>query len=324
MKKILGIGNALVDIMIELDNDLILKEFGLPKGSMQLVDKDKSSFIDNNTNNFPKKLAAGGSASNTIYGLAKLGADVGFIGKVGADKMGEFFGNDLESNNIKPLLLKSDDMSGRAMALVTPDSERTFATFLGAAVGLSDKDLNSDMFASYNILHVEGYLVQNHDLMIKALQLAKENGLKVSLDLASYNVVDDNLEFLKQIVSEYVDIVFANEEEAKSFTGMEPEEALEELSKNCEYAIVKIGKEGSLIKYNNQVTEIGVIDVKSIDTTGAGDLYAAGFLYGLTKDFSMKDCGTAGSILAGRVIESIGARIPDSKWEEINSLIQLM
>lgn len=321
MAKVLGIGNALVDIMARLESDDTLAQFNLPKGSMQLVDGDFSNTVNEGTNHLQKEIASGGSAANTIHGLAKMGIKTGFIGKVGQDDFGKLFHDDMTNNGIEPLLLKSETPSGKAMALISPDSERTFATYLGAAVELSADDLSSDVYKGYDYFHIEGYLVQNHELIETALKLAKENGLKVSLDLASYNVVEDNLEFLQMIVKDYVDIVFANEEEAKAFTGKEPEEALHVIGDVCEYAIVKVGKEGSMIKHNGVVTNVDSIKANSIDTTGAGDLYASGFLCGLINSYSLKKCGQLGSILAGKTIEVIGPKMTTEKWDEVKQMI---
>lgn len=321
MSKVLGIGNALVDIMTRLESDKTLEKFNLPKGSMQLVDAAFSRKVDEGTDNLVKQVASGGSAANTIHGLAKMGIKTGFIGKVGFDSFGDFFADDMKKSGIKPLLLKSKTPSGKAVALVSPDSERTFATFLGAAIELSAKDLSDDLYKGYNIFHIEGYLVQNHELIETAVRLAKKNGLKVSIDMASYNVVQDNLEFLKKIVKEYVDIVFANEEEAKAFTGKSPEEAIHDFGALCEYAVVKIGKEGSLIKHLGEVTKVKSIKANSIDTTGAGDLYAAGFLYGLIQEFPIKKCGNIGSILAGKTIEAIGPKMDNDTWKEVKEMI---
>jgi len=177
------------------------------------------------------------------------------------------------------------------------------------------------MFAGYDYFHIEGYLVQNYALVERAVILAKENGLKISLDLASYNVVEDNLEFLQRIIKEYVDIVFANEEEAKSFTGKEPEEALHAIAEVAEYAIVKIGSKGSMVKHQGKVYTAGVIEANSIDTTGAGDLYASGFLFGLHKGVSLDEAARMGSITAGNVIEVIGAKMDEERWQRIYDMI---
>lgn len=322
MTKILGMGNALVDIMTKLDHDGILDKFSLPKGSMQLVDIDKSDKLLSESKHLEKQLTSGGSAANTIHGLAKLGIETAFMGKVGKDEFGEFFHNDLKNSKIIPVLFFSKSHSGRVVALISKDSERTFATHLGAAIELSADDLKSELFNGYNYFHIEGFLVQNHELLHKSVQLAKDNNLMVSLDLASYNVVEDNLEFLKTILIKYVDIVFANEDEARAFTGKEPEEALEILSELCEIAVVKTGSRGSLIKKGNEKHKIDVIKVESFDTTGAGDLYASGFLFGLSKNYPLKKCGKIGTILAGKVIEILGAKMDDKKWEEVKAMIE--
>ncbi len=317
MTKILGIGNALVDVLTQLDNDELLIELKLPKGSMQLVDADKSSQIQEQSKNLNKKMASGGSAANTIHGLAKLGVETAFIGTVGKDETGDFFHNDLVKNNIVPHLIKSDSPSGISNAMISKDGERTFGTFLGAAIELTADSLNDDQFVGYNILHVEGYLVQNHELLEAILVTAKKNGLQVSIDLASYNVVEDNIDFLKEMVEKYVDIVFANEEEAKAFTGLEPMEALHEMSKVCNIAIVKVGGQGSMIKQGDEIVTVGVEQINPIDTTGAGDLYASGFLFGLISGFDFKKSGEIGSLLASTVIGTIGAKISKEGWVKI-------
>jgi len=322
MIKVLGIGNALVDIMTQLDSDEILDKFNIPKGSMQLVDKSTSDYILKGIAHLKKQKSSGGSAANTIHGLANLGVETGFIGTVGDDDLGDFFYNDLKENNIKPLLNKGINASGKAIALVSPDSERTFATYLGAALELSERNLKNEYFLGYDYLHVEGYLVQNQDFLTRIITLAKKNGLKISLDLASYNVVETNLEFLKNLIKEHVDIVFANEEEAKAFTGFNPESALHEIANHCEIAIVKLGKNGSLIKNQDNLHKIGVINVNSIDTTGAGDIYASGFLYGIAQNLPLDKCGELGALLSGKVIEVIGAKMNKNTWTDIITTIK--
>lgn len=322
MSKIIGIGNALVDIIVFMDDDALLEKLDLPKGSMQLVDINKSTAIRAACEHLDSSFASGGSAANTIYGLAKLGAETSFIGKIGKDDYGRIFKEDLIKSSINPILLSSDTHSGRAVALISPDKERTFATHLGAAVELVAQDITSDHFRDHAYLHIEGYMVYNNALLEKAVILAKENGLQVSIDMASYNVVDDNLEFLQYIVRDYVDIVFANEEEARSFTGKEPAEALEIFSSLCDVAVVKTGKNGSLVKQGGNRYEIEAIKANVIDTNGAGDIFASGFLYGLGKGWNIDKCGKAGSILAGNIIEKTGARLDEDGWEKVGKMLQ--
>ena len=321
--EVLGMGNALVDMMIELPNDKSLEELDLLKGSMQLVDKEFSNHVLGKTQYLKKGETSGGSAANTICGLAAMGVKTGFIGKVGKDRLGEVFENDLVRNGIHPILQYSDNETGLASALISPDGERTFATYLGAAVELEPADLTSEMFQGYTHFYIEGYLVQHHELIRRAMELAKENGLDVILDLASFNVVGDNLDFLHFLVKEYTDVVFANADEARVFTnGKKPESALAEIAEDCWIAVVKTGKDGSLIQNRKQLFRVPPTKVNCIDTTGAGDLYAAGFIYGMLHHLELPVCGEIGSILAGKVIEMIGARIPDAAWPEIKEIVK--
>ena len=322
MKKILGIGNALVDIMTRLEDDFFLETIGLPKGSMQLVDHIFVEKLHIQIESLQKSISAGGSAANTINGLANLGVETGFIGVVGDDTMGEYFVNDMVKSGITPHLYKSPNKSGVATAFVSPDSERTFATFLGAALELTEVHLDENILKNYDIIHIEGYLVQNYDLIKSIMVKAKACGLIISLDLASYNVVEAHLDLLKNLVEEYVDIVFANEEEAKAFTGKDPHEALIVISESCEIGIVKIGPKGSLIKAKENFHIIDIIPTNCIDTTGAGDMYAAGFLYGYVNNLPLEKCGKIGAILAGNVIRVVGSKLENKTWSEIKELIK--
>ena len=322
MKKILGMGNALVDIMTTLPDDGVLAEFNLPKGSMQLVDSELCDRIYKRIEQYNPKISAGGSAANTIHGLARLGAKCGFIGKTSRDKLGTFFRQDLADSGVEPHILDSQSATGHAIALVTPDSERTFATHLGAAVELTAAELDAKVFAQYDFFYIEGYLVQNHDLIETAIKMARSQNMKVAIDLASYNVVAENLDFLRRVSKEYVDIIFANEEEAKAFTGKEAESAAEELATMCDIAVVKVGKRGSIIRQGDKEYRTGIIDANCIDTTGAGDYYAAGFMFGLASGYSLDRCGRLGALLSGKVIESLGAQISPENWAFIDNEIK--
>lgn len=317
MKKILGIGNALVDILLNIDNDDILRQNGLDKGGMVMIDADRKKEIHNRIKGMEQSCATGGSTSNTIHGLARLGAPAGYIGKIGRDEMGDFFRREMARFHVTPHLIESDVDTGIATTFISQDAERTFATYLGAAAMMTPDELDPKVFDQYDCIHVEGYLIFNHDLILKVCQIAKEKGLKISMDMASYNIIEANYDFVKMLLTDYVDIIFANEEEAKAFTGKEGREALEVLSEYCPVAIVKVGKEGSFIKMNGEVTQVGVIPVKAVDSTGAGDIYASGFLYGLMNDYTPEKAGELAAYLAGRVIEHIGAKLPDEVWDEV-------
>ena len=229
-KSVLGIGNALIDVLISITDDAVLQKFGLPKGSMTLVDAILSAEIKKETKNSTRNIQTGGSAANTIHGIAKLGGRCGYIGKISDDEFGNFYLEDFKRNQINTHFYFSETGTGHATGLISPDSERTFGTYLGAAMELTADEMSHEIFQNYGILHIEGYLVQNHALIETAMRIAKENGLLVSIDMASFNIVAANLGFLHEIIRKYVDIVFANEDEAQALTGKTPEEALPDIA----------------------------------------------------------------------------------------------
>lgn len=323
MDKIIGMGNALVDVLVRIDDDSLLEKLHLPKGSMQLIQEDTLSEIRKYTSGMKIHRSTGGSAGNTVCALAALGANPGFIGKVGQDETGAFFGDTLRQRGVNALLATCDLPSGIASTFISTDGERTFGTYLGATATLRAEDLSRKMFAGYNYLYIEGYLLQDHDLMLRAVQLAKEEGLQVCLDMASYNVVEAERDFFDQLIVKYVDIVFANESEALAYTGKAPHEALEEIASKCSIAVVKTGKEGSLVKKGTEVIQLLSCPIDNVlDTTGAGDFYAAGFMYGLTCGYSLEKCVQISTILATAVIQEVGTTLPAKKWDEIKLNIE--
>lgn len=323
MKRVIGIGNALTDMLVNLQSDSVLSRYKLPKGSMSLVDAKLQTEISKSVAGFPYSLSLGGSAGNTIRAMAKLGCKVGFIGKVGKDKTGDFFEQALENLGIEPIIFRGSERSGKCVSLISPDGERTMVTHLGAALELSVDEITASVFSGYDCLYVEGYLVQDHRLIEGAMKTAKACGLQVAIDLASFNIVEENLGFLQRLVTQYVDILFANEDEAKAFTGeAEPLNALQAISEMCRLSIVKIGTKGALIKNGGEVVHVGIMAAaRRVDTTGAGDFYAAGFLSGLCDGLSLRQCGTIGAITAGKVIEVVGTTFGEEEWEDIFRLV---
>ena len=326
MKSILGIGNALTDILAVFPDETMLREYHLPPGSMQHVDLETGDRIWDKLKEVGVKYVPGGSAANTITCTSIFGMPSGFSGKIGNDELGHLYRSSLEQSGVKTTLLTGTKGSGRAMCFITgANAERTFADYMGAALELVPEDLKPEFFEGYDYFHIEGYLVQNQDLIRKAVQMAKEAGCIISIDMASYNVVESNEAFFHNLVEKYIDIVFANESEARAYTKKEPREALDELAEQCRIAIVKVGKDGSMVKAGDEYHFIDPWPAATIDATGAGDTYAAGFLYAHSLGMPLKVCGEVGSIIAAKVVEVIGTKIDIPRWkaakEEIRRLI---
>lgn len=323
MDKIIGLGNALVDVLAVMENDDILAEMQLPKGSMTLIDDDKLRVIEKCFGRMKTHKATGGSAGNAVRAMAALGAGTGFIGKVGDDSYGAFYRKSLTDGGTEAHLLVSDSLpSGVASTFISPDGERTFGTYLGAASTLQAEDLTSEMFRGYAFLFIEGYLVQDHEMILRAIELAKQEGLQVCLDMASYNIVEGDHDFFSLLIQKYVDIVFANEEEARAFTGRDPEEAVAEIAKMCSIAVVKVGARGALIQKGTERTNVPAMSVRRVqDTTGAGDFFAGGFLYGLTAGYPLERCATIGTILSAHVIQVVGTELSPDQWKKIRGMV---
>ena len=312
--RVLGIGNALVDALVQVQDEALLTEMNLPKGSMQLIDTAGYEAVCRRLSQMGVKRATGGSAANTVLALAHLGAAPGIIGRVSEDDNGHFFADNCKKNGIETYLLPSELPTGVASTFITPDGQRTFATFLGAAATLHADDLRPEWLEGYAYLYIEGYLVQDHDLICRAVEMAHAAGLKVCLDLASYNIVEAQHEFFSDLL-DHTDIVFANEEEALAFTGKAPREALDELAQRCEVAVVKTGKKGAMARCGAEFAEAPAEAVAQVlDTTAAGDFFAAGFLYRHAQGAPLAACLESGGALAGAVIQVVGTQLADQTW----------
>ncbi len=321
MKQIIGIGNALVDALYPVGNDHILDTLNLPKGTMQLIDQSQYAAISERMKNERRELTTGGSACNTILALAHLGAPTALIGKVSNDDYGRFFADHFRNLGVTPYLINSDLPSGVATTFITPDGQRTFATFLGAAATLNAEEIQQEWMESYSYIYIEGYLVQNHSLIEHTVKAAHNAGLLVCLDLASFNIVEADRDFFAQLLAN-TDIVFANEDEARAFTGKEPREALDILAQICPVAVVKVGKEGAMAKQGDLVGKVPAGDApKAIDTTAAGDYFAAGFLYAHAKGRTLQECLSAGTVLANEIIQVVGTRLEDDTWQKIKKIV---
>jgi sugar/nucleoside kinase (ribokinase family) len=321
-KRIVGVGNALVDILAYEDEDFV-KKTGAAKGGMTYVEKE---FIEQTLAMSSQQpiTVPGGSACNTIVGVGRLGGVARFIGKCGNGELGTFFENDLKRQNVEPALLRSNSPTGRVLSIVTPDAQRSMFTCLGAAAEMLPEDISENLFENAAVVHIEGYLLFNPQLILKVLKTAKASGALVSLDLPSYNVVKESHELLRHIVETSVDILMANEDEAQAYTGQADEaRALNDLAEKVDIAILKIGERGSLIAHNNEIVPIRPQGSgHAIDSTGAGDLWAAGFLYGRVNGYPLEKCGALGSACGYEVCQVMGANIPEAGWERIKKLLE--
>ncbi len=319
-KKIAAVGSALVDICL-LEDDDFLAQTGARKGGMVLVD---NQFIELTLKKSKQKpiIVPGGSACNTILGAGKLGAASRFIGKRGDDELGKLFENGLRNHNVEPLLMQSKTPTGQVLSVITPDAQRSMFSYLGAAAETTPEEITPDLFTDCAIVHLEGYLLFNEKLMMAALEAARTAGAYISLDLASFTVVESAFELLERITEKYVDILIANEDEAKAFTSHSDEKlALQCLAKKAPIAVLKVGKRGSYIASNGEIFTINAMGSGSaIDTTGAGDLWAAGFLFGLLNGLPLQKCGEIGSACGYEVCQVVGASIPEQGYQRIRSL----
>ncbi len=319
MKRIIGMGNALVDALAQIHNDDVLTEFSLPKGSMQLVDAERFRAVSDVMKGGPVEKTTGGSAANTILAIARLGGRPGFIGRVGTDDNGRFFSDSFRNNGVQTYLNMGEEPTGVASTFISPDGQRTFATYLGAAAGLAAEDLNADWFAGYDYFYVEGYLVQNHALIDRTYDMAHAAGLSVCLDMASYNIVEGDYDFFDHLVDK-TDFIFANADEARVFTGKGPHEAVRELASRCHVAVVKNGGKGALACSGGTVVEVPAMEVERVvDTTAAGDYFSAGFLQALAQGGSLLRCVQAGTLLAGHIIQVVGTALSDAAWQDIRA-----
>lgn len=320
---IIGLGNALTDILVQLPDESILRELGVERGGMYLIDSNQHHQMMSKIRHLPQSMAAGGSAANMVGGVATLGTPASYVGHIGIDPTGEAFRRCQQQKHIKPLLGVSEATpSGKCISMVLPDGERTMLTYLGAALEIGTQQLTPENLSGQKVLFIEGYLLNCPDVIESAIRTAKETGILVALDAASFTVIREFKTYADRLIDDYVDILFANEDEAEALTGTDiPEHALDLLASRCNIVVIKIGPKGSLIAHGHERYRIGTVDARPVDKTGAGDLYAAGFLHGFSKGLSLRQCGEIGAVISSKSIEVMGAELPASVWDTIRPLI---
>ncbi len=309
---LIGLGNAIVDILVNIEDEF-LEINNLNKGSMNLINSDESHALLKNCKVI--KQISGGSSANTVVCLAELGNYVQFIGRVKNDQFGDFFSSDIKKS--KTIFNTPPTYEGASTAhsiiLITPDAQRTMCTYLGASIEFEPKDIDFSVLKESKYLYLEGYLWDSElakNAFLKAAQIAKQSNTKIILSLSDSFCVDRHRNSFLKLIDEYVDIVFCNESEVLSlFKKDKLANCQGDLSSLCELVVVTLGRDGSLIINKNDIEAIMSINKgKVVDTTGAGDIYAGGFIHGLINNYSLKKCGELGSICAGHIITQLGSR----------------
>ncbi len=319
-----GIGNALVDVIARVDDDFV-GQHGLVKGSMCLLDPDRAEALQRAMG--PAVERSGGSAANTLAGLASLGGRGAFIGRVGDDRLGRVFADDVHAAGVSFATPPADDgaPTGRCLVAVTPDAERTMSTLLGAAAELGPADVDDVVVASASVTYLEGYLFEQHlarQAFDRAASAAAAAGRLVALTLSDSWCVDRSRAEFLAFVESSVDLLFANEHELRLLYGTDDvDDALRGAERHCRIVALTRGAAGSIVAAGGRRHQVAAEAVEEVvDTTGAGDLYAAGFLYGFTRGLDPPTCGRLGAIAASEVISHLGAR-PETPLAELAAVV---
>ncbi len=309
---LIGLGNAIVDIIVNIE-DKFLERNNLKKGSMNLISSEKSQLLLETCKVI--KQVSGGSSANTVVSLAQLGNDVQFIGRVKNDQFGNFFSSDIKKSNtiFNTPPTNEGPSTAHSIILITPDAQRTMCTYLGASIEFEPKDIDFNIIKNSKYLYLEGYLWDSElakNAFIEAAKIAKISNTKIILSLSDSFCVERHRESFLELIDNYVDIVFCNESELLSLFKKDTLESCpEKLSSLCELVVVTMGSEGSLICDKRETNLIKAnLTGKVIDTTGAGDIYAGGFIHGLINNYSLNKCGQIASICAGQIITQLGSR----------------
>lgn len=307
-----GVGNALVDVQAQV-TDQIVEQLGYRKGMMTLVDEDAQAQVLNGLDGRPTTRCAGGSAANTILGVADFGGNAAYCGKVGKDPLGEFCLEDMRRMGVTIEVEPAEGQTGTCVVLITEDAQRTMLTNLGVSSTLGPDDVNPAEIRKAKYVYVEGYLFTGDSTRaaaMKAITTAKENGVKVAFTVSDPFLIDMFRDDFWELIKGPVDLLFCNLDEARSLTGeKDPIDCAHAIHQHAENVALTLGEDGSLLMHEGQSIPIEAVDVKAIDTTGAGDMYAAGLLYGITCGLTWKQAGHVASHAAARIVSQLGARL---------------
>ena len=319
-RKVLGLGSAIMDLLYHVPEEFMRNVDGL-KGGTRMMSADE---MDALIGRIPAegRIVQGGSAANTIVALAMLGDSSALLCKLGGDENGRLFQDALRSSNVSDRQFKFSPLpTGRCLSLITPDCERTMRTCMGAAETMSPDDLSPDDFPQNGVFLIEGYSIFNKSMLLKAVELAKANGMEIHLDLASPEIAKSQRDFLLDLIPKYIHTIYANEMEAAAISGEDaPEAALDFIAEICSLAVVKLGRNGALLKrHSGERISVPAKVVKAVDTTAAGDLWAAGFLHGYINGWPLEKAAAFGAATSAEVVQVTGSVLPQEAWERLRS-----
>lgn len=307
-----GVGNSLVDVQARID-DTLLSRLEFHKGVMTLVDEAAQTRVLAALNGAKISRCAGGSAANTIAGVADFGGKAAYAGKVGRDELGDFWLKDMRDLGVKIEVPQTDGQTGTCVCLITQDAQRTMLTHLGLSATLGPDDISEDEIRQSKYIYIEGYLFTAESTKaaaLKAVELAKKNGVKVAFTVSDPFLINFNRELFWDLIKGPVDLLFCNLEEARSLTGLtDPVDCAYKIHSHASDVALTLGADGSLLMHGGQAIPIEGVAVDAVDTTGAGDMYAAGVLYGITNGLTWHQAGHLASHAAARVVAQMGARL---------------
>ena len=320
-KRILSVGAPLIDLLAQVDDSFLQKVGGAKGGMEHCTSEELQSYLQECGK---YETVTGGAAGNTVFMLARLGQQCAMLGMTGRDKFGQIYRNTFAKyGGSTEYLFESDTPNGACLALITPDSERTMRSCLSAALEINSSMVEAVDFSKFDVVYIECYAIFNQEYFEAVIRAAKAAGCEVAIDLGSFEIVGMFRERMKALVEEDAEIILANEDEARALFGDLPaEEMLGRLAEHAKVAVLKLGKNGSMICSGNEVYRIEAPIVEAIDTTAAGDIWAAGFFYGYLNDRPLDECGKYGSLLAAEVVQIIGSQIPEQRLDALRGKLE--
>ncbi len=314
--EVLSLSAAIIDHLIFV-SDAELQEIADEKGSWKPIDYPTlCRYLE--TFKGERRMSPGGSGINVLKGLAQLGHGCAVVGKVGNDRMGEYFVEELKRKGIASFFEKEPLPTGQAICFITPDGQRTFRSYLGASHSLANLKLDTSLFENVKLFHIEGYQLVDPELVKKALMLAKERSIKTSIDLANTEIVRRHKTFILEMINEYVDIVLCNQDEAMELTGLPAKEASQKIAGMCSISVVTMSEKGCWTTSGQHSFFTPAFAVEPIDTTGAGDYFASGFLHGILTGAPLQTCALQGCLVASHVVTEIGTELSQASWDCIH------